>query len=164
VKTRNLTDLVRFSEDDVRREVLFDSDHLFSQVVCLQGNQVMGPLSDTTSEAIVAVLTGEVAAQVDKGRARMKQWETALVPAGSELTLRNASSEPTVVLLIIAPPPVAGDASSSVATEHDERQNERSQERRSAAADGRSPDEREGQVQRLEDAPDAAGPRRRPDR
>jgi glyoxylate utilization-related uncharacterized protein len=110
VKTRNLTDLVRFSEDDVRREVLFDSDRLFSQVVCLQGNQMMGPLSDPASEAIVTVLTGEVAAQVDKGRARMKQWETALVPAGAQLTLRNASPEPAVVLLVIAPPPAADDA------------------------------------------------------
>jgi glyoxylate utilization-related uncharacterized protein len=110
VKTRNLTDLVRFSDDDVRREVLFDSDRLFSQVVCLQGNQMLGPISDTTSEAIVAVLTGEVAAQVDKSRARMKQWETALVPAGAELTLRNASAEPTVVLLVIAPPPATDDA------------------------------------------------------
>jgi glyoxylate utilization-related uncharacterized protein len=59
---------------------------------------------------MVTVLTGEVAAQVDKGRARMKQWETVLVPAGSELTLRNASAEPSVVLLVIAPPPSDGDA------------------------------------------------------
>jgi glyoxylate utilization-related uncharacterized protein len=110
VKTRNLTDLVRFSEDDARREVLFDSDRLFSQVVCLQGNQMLGPMSDGSSEAMVAVLTGEVAAQVDRGRARMKQWETTLVPAGAELTIRNASDEPAVVLLVVAPPPVTGDA------------------------------------------------------
>jgi glyoxylate utilization-related uncharacterized protein len=110
VKRRNLTDLVHFSEDDVRREVLFDSDRFFSQVACLQGNQMMGPISDPTAEAMVTVLTGEVAAQVDKGRARMKQWETVLVPAGSELTLRNASAEPSVVLLVIAPPPSDGDA------------------------------------------------------
>ena len=110
MKTRNLTDLVRFSEDEARRQVLFDSDRLFSQVVCLQGNQMLGPLSDATSEAIVTVLTGEVAAQVGRGRARMKQWETALVPAGAELSLRNASPEPAVVLLVIAPPPRTDDA------------------------------------------------------
>ena len=110
VKTRNLTDLVHFSEEDVRREVLFDTEQLFSQVVCLQGNQMLGPLSDAGSEAIVTVLTGEVAAQVGKGRARMKQWESALVPAGADLTIRNASPEPAVVLLVIAPPPGTDDA------------------------------------------------------
>ncbi len=35
----------------------------------------------------------------------MRQWESALVPAGEELTLRNASEEPSVVLLVLAPPP-----------------------------------------------------------
>ena len=50
-------------------------------------------------------LSGEVATQVGKGRARMKQWEAVEVPAGSDLTIRNASEEPSVVLLVVAPPP-----------------------------------------------------------
>ncbi len=51
------------------------------------------------------ILAGEVSTQVGKGRGRMKQWESVLVPAGSDLTLRNASDEPAVVLLVTAPPP-----------------------------------------------------------
>ena len=47
----------------------------------------------------------KIAAQIGKARARMQQWESALVPAGEELTLRNASEEPSVVLLVLAPPP-----------------------------------------------------------
>jgi hypothetical protein len=35
----------------------------------------------------------------------MKQWVSATVPAGDELTLRNASPDPSVVLLVLAPPP-----------------------------------------------------------
>jgi hypothetical protein len=35
----------------------------------------------------------------------MKQWASATVPAGDELTIRNASPEPSVVLLVLAPPP-----------------------------------------------------------
>jgi hypothetical protein len=38
----------------------------------------------------------------------MGQWETIVVPAGTELTLRNASEEPTVVMLTLAPPPAPG--------------------------------------------------------
>ena len=43
------------------------------------------------SDAVLCVLSGEIATQVDKSRARMSQWESMLVPAGSELTVKNAS-------------------------------------------------------------------------
>jgi glyoxylate utilization-related uncharacterized protein len=109
MQTRDLTELVHFSGEEARRSVLYDSERVFAQVICLQDNQLTGPMSDPDSEGIVTVLAGEVAAQIGKGRARMKQWETALVPSGEDLTLRNASPEPAVVLLILAPPPRGGD-------------------------------------------------------
>ena len=105
MKTRKVTDLVHFDDDAGRIEVLFETPQLFSQIVCVQGSQGIGPMSDATSDGIVVVLAGEIATQVGKARARMRQWESALVPAGEELTLRNASEEPSVVLLVLAPPP-----------------------------------------------------------
>lgn len=108
--TRDIRDLVRFSDDGARHDTLFESERLWSEVVCLQGAQGLGPLADATSDGLLAVLSGEVAVQVDKGRARMKQWESVLVPAGSQLTIRNASAEPTVLLLVTAPPPAPAGA------------------------------------------------------
>ena len=105
MKTRKVTDLVHFEDDAARTEVLYETRQLFSQVVCVQGSQGIGPMSDANSDGIVVVLAGEIATQVGKARARMQQWESALVPAGEELTLRNASEEPSVVLLVLAPPP-----------------------------------------------------------
>ncbi len=102
---KDIRDLVRFSEDGPRHEALYESDHLWSEVVCLQGAQGLGPISDPDSDAICTVVTGRVAVQVDKGRKRVGQWGTVLVPAGSELTIRNASEEPAVILLVAAPPP-----------------------------------------------------------
>ena len=107
MKTRDIRDLVRFDDDEACQETLSETEHLWTRVVCLQKNQGVGPMGYSTSDAFLTVLAGEVAAQIDKGRARMKQWESATVPAGSELTLRNASEEPSVVLLVVAPPPVA---------------------------------------------------------
>jgi quercetin dioxygenase-like cupin family protein len=109
MQTRDLTELVHFSEEEARRSVLYDSERVFAQVICLQDNQLLGPVSDPESEGIVAILAGEVAAQIGKGRARLKQWETALVPPGDDLTLHNASAEPAVVLLVLAPPPRGGE-------------------------------------------------------
>jgi mannose-6-phosphate isomerase-like protein (cupin superfamily) len=109
METRDIRDLVHFSDDEARHDTLFESEHLWSEVVCLQGAQGLGPLADATSDGLLAVLSGEIAVQIGKGRARMKQWESVLVPAGSQLTIRNASPDPTVLLLVTAPPPASAD-------------------------------------------------------
>ncbi len=108
MKTLDIRDLVAFSDDEARRRTLVESEHLWSEIVCLQGSQGHGPIRDDGADGILVVLAGEVATQVGKGRARMKQWEAVEVPAGLELTVRNASEEPSVVLLVVAPPPAAG--------------------------------------------------------
>jgi glyoxylate utilization-related uncharacterized protein len=105
MKTLDIRDLVHFNEDEPRRRTLVDGERLWSEVVCLQGSQGVGPLRDEGSDGMLVVLSGRVAVQVGKSRARMSQWETVVVPAGEELTLRNASEEPSVVLLVVAPPP-----------------------------------------------------------
>ncbi|HWL90711.1 MAG TPA: cupin domain-containing protein [Actinomycetota bacterium] len=105
MKTLDIRTLVHFADDEPRRRTLLDGERLWSEIVCLQGSQGVGPIRDDGADGLVVVLAGEVATQVGKGRARMKQWEAVKVPAGLELTLRNASDEPAVVLLVVAPPP-----------------------------------------------------------
>jgi len=105
MKTRNVTDLIYFDDDAARTEVLHETSQLFAQVICLQEAQGVGPMSDPTADGLVMVLAGEVAAQIGKGRARMRQWETIVVPAGEDITLRNASADASVVLMVLAPPP-----------------------------------------------------------
>jgi glyoxylate utilization-related uncharacterized protein len=105
VDARDLRDLVRFTEDGPHHEPLYESAHLWSEVVCLQGAQGLGPISDPDSDAICTVVAGKVAVQVGKGRKRVDQWGAVLVPAGAELTIHNASEEPSVILLVAAPPP-----------------------------------------------------------
>lgn len=102
---RDLRDLVRFSEEGPTRATLYESDHLWSEVVCLQGAQGVGPIEDRDSDALCTIVAGTVAVQVDRRRKRVPQWGTVLVPAGSSLTLKNASEEPSVILLVAAPPP-----------------------------------------------------------
>jgi quercetin dioxygenase-like cupin family protein len=105
VKSKDLRDLVHFSEDGPHHETVFESAHLWSEVVCLERAQSLGPISDPDSDGVCTVLAGEVAIQVDLGRKRLEQWGVVLVPAGSKLTVKNASEEPAVVLLLAAPPP-----------------------------------------------------------
>ncbi len=110
VEARDLRDLVHFDEDGPHHATLFETDRLWSEVVCLDRNQSLGPISDRGSDAVVVVVTGRVVVQVGRSRKRREQWETALVPAASELSITNASPDPAVVLIVTAPPPPAPTA------------------------------------------------------
>lgn len=101
----NLTDHVHFEESEASRSPVFESRRLFSQLLCLSRNQSFGPVGDPMADAMVTVLAGEAAFQVAKRRTRLKQWGSVLVPAGADLTVKNASADPLVVLMVTAPPP-----------------------------------------------------------
>lgn len=103
----DIRDLVHFSDDEPRHQTLFESEHLWSEVICLQGTQGLGPMTDGSSDAVLVVLSGEIATQVDKSRSRLKQWDAMLIPASAAVTVKNASADPAVVLLVAAPPPTS---------------------------------------------------------
>jgi quercetin dioxygenase-like cupin family protein len=105
VLNRNLQDLVEFSSEGVRRETVFETERLWSQVLCFERNQHVGPMDDPGADAVFTVLAGEAVFLVDRKRKRLKQWETVLVPAGASVSVTNASVDPLVVLLVASPPP-----------------------------------------------------------
>jgi mannose-6-phosphate isomerase-like protein (cupin superfamily) len=106
MESRDLTDLVDFSADGPTRHTVFESPRLWSQLICLERNHHVGPISDDDSDAIFTVVAGRVVVQVDRRRKRLGQWGAALVPAGSEVTVTNAGGDPAVVLVVAAPPPI----------------------------------------------------------
>jgi hypothetical protein len=105
MQSRDLADLVHFSPDGPRAETLFETGRLWSQLVCLDRGQALGPITDRTADGLFAVVAGEVVIQVARSRKRLRQWATVLVPAGDEVTVTNASPDPAVVLIVAAPPP-----------------------------------------------------------
>ena len=110
METKDLRDLVEFDPDSPARADVFESERLWSELVCLERSQRLGPLSDPESDAIFVVVAGEVVVQVDKSRKRLSQWGVALAPEGSEVSVTNASSDPAVLLVVAAPPPTPREA------------------------------------------------------
>ena len=106
MKTKNLKDLVAFSKKEPTHNALFESERLWSELVCLERNQQIGPIVDHDSDALCLVVTGDVVVQLDRPRKHLSQWGSVLVPASTDLVVTNASDEPAVVLLVAAPPPV----------------------------------------------------------
>ena len=106
MKTRNLKDLVHFDDDDVHREPLFETDNLWSEVLCLDAKQTIGPMGDGDSDALFTVLAGEGRFNVGRRSRTLRQWGSLLVPADGEVTIFNTTDEPLVLLLVASPPPL----------------------------------------------------------
>jgi len=105
---RDVTDLVRF-EPGRRpyRSTLLESDHLWSEIICLETNQETETMGDPDSDALFTTLAGEVVIWMNRSSKRLKQWHSVVAPAGTEVTLKSASTEPSVVLVVTAPPPAS---------------------------------------------------------
>ncbi|HEX2089703.1 MAG TPA: hypothetical protein VHI54_07240 [Actinomycetota bacterium] len=106
MKSENLRDFVHFSPDRVTRTTVFETERVWSEVVCLDRNQGIGPVKDLDSDALFTILAGQAVFQVNGRRSRLDQWGTVLVPAGADVTVRNASIDPVVLFVVAAPPPV----------------------------------------------------------
>ena len=105
MESRDLRELVEFSDEGPTHRELFETDRLWSEILCLDRTQQHGPISDPVTDAVFTVVAGEVVIQVDRRRKRIDQWSSVLVPAGALVTVTNASVDPAVVLIVTAPPP-----------------------------------------------------------
>lgn len=101
----DLRRFVEIEEGGVTRRTVFESERLWAQVVSVDRNRSYGPVGDPGADAMVTILAGQAAFQVDRSRRRMQQWGSVVVPAGSQLMVTNASPEPLVLLVVTAPPP-----------------------------------------------------------
>ena len=119
MQSRNLKDLVHFDPDGVRREPLFETEHIWSEILCFDGKQTLGPMADPESDAMFTVLAGEGRFIVGRRSKTLRQWGSLLADAESEVTVFNVHDEPLVVLLIASPPPADED------DEEDEDEDER---------------------------------------
>jgi mannose-6-phosphate isomerase-like protein (cupin superfamily) len=115
VDSRNIKRFVHFSAEGINRETVFETPRLWTQVLCFERNQSMGPMMDTESDAVFTIVAGEAVFTVGGRRKRLDQWGTVLVPAGSEVSVTNASVDPLVLLMMAAPPPVPRAASAQEA-------------------------------------------------
>jgi len=105
---RDVTELVRF-EPGRRpfRAPLVESEHIYSEIVCLEANQETEVMGDAEADAMFTTLAGEVVIWMNRKSRRLKQWHSVVAPAGTEVTLKSASPEPSVVLVVTAPPPAS---------------------------------------------------------
>lgn len=105
---QDLTERVRFIEGRrPHRETLVQTERLWAEVVCLEPNQESETMSDPDADVLFTTMAGEVVIWMGRTSKRLKQWHTVVAPAGTEVTLKSASADPSVVLVVGAPPPAS---------------------------------------------------------
>lgn len=105
MERKDLTKLVAFSETGAHHETVFRTQHLWSEIVCLAKNQTADPMTDPLADVMLTVVAGEAVVYLDRKFKRFKQWGATVAHAGTEVVIKNASSEPAVILIVAAPPP-----------------------------------------------------------
>ena len=81
METRDLRELVEFSEQEPVHRIVFESERLWSELLCLDRAHRYGPVSDPRADGIFTVVAGEVSIQVGANRKRLRQWGAAFAPA-----------------------------------------------------------------------------------
>lgn len=109
MQKKNLTKLVKFSDAGPHQETVFKARGLWSEIVCLSKNQETGPMMDPGTDVMFTVIAGEAVVYVDRKFKRFRQWDATVAPAGAEVVVKNASSEPAVVLVVAATPAEGAD-------------------------------------------------------
>lgn len=105
METRNVEQLVRFSDEKMQKIPLFDSERCFYDLYCLKPGQDQRIHSHAESDKIYFVLRGKGLFHIAGEEKELGQGETAIARPDEAHGVRNASSEDLVLLVFMTPRP-----------------------------------------------------------
>lgn len=94
-----------FSSDKMQKAPLFQSEHLFYDLYCLEPGQAQKVHSHDGSDKIYLALEGRPTVQVGEEMEELEPGQAVLAPAGRDHGVHNASGERAVLLVVMAPKP-----------------------------------------------------------
>jgi mannose-6-phosphate isomerase-like protein (cupin superfamily) len=105
VETRTVSDSVEFSEEKMKKNALFDSQHLFYDVYCLLSGQAQKVHAHEGSDKVYYVLRGEGRFTVGGEEKDLGEGRAVIARAGDPHGVRNETQEDLVLLVTMAPRP-----------------------------------------------------------
>lgn len=105
METRVLADLIRFSDEKMLKNSLFDSEHCFCDLYCLKPGQDQRIHAHSGSDKIYTVLQGRGSFHVGGEERELGSGEAVLAPSGAPHGVRNAGPDDVVLLVFMAPRP-----------------------------------------------------------
>ena len=105
METREISDAVAFSEEKMKKNALFDSQHLFYDAYCLLPGQSQKVHAHERSDKVYYVLRGEGRFTVGEEERNLGEGNAVIARAGDPHGVRNETQEDLVLLVMMAPRP-----------------------------------------------------------
>jgi mannose-6-phosphate isomerase-like protein (cupin superfamily) len=105
METISVSDALAFSEEKMKKNVLFDSPHLFYDAYCLLPGQSQKIHAHEGSDKVYYVLRGTGRFTVGEEERDLGAGNAVIARAGDPHGVRNETQEDLVILVTMAPRP-----------------------------------------------------------
>ena len=105
METRNVDQLIRFSDDKMQKISVFDSAKYFCDLYCLKSGQDQRIHSHAESDKIYFVLRGKGTFHIAGEEKELGVGEIVIARPGEAHGVRNAAAEDLVLLVFMTPRP-----------------------------------------------------------
>jgi mannose-6-phosphate isomerase-like protein (cupin superfamily) len=105
MEIRAVSEAVAFSEEKMKKNALFDSQHLFYDAYCFLPGQIQKVHSHEGSDKVYYVLQGTGRFTVGEEKRDLGEGHAVIARAGDPHGVRNETQENLVVLVTMAPRP-----------------------------------------------------------
>ena len=105
METRNIQDLVRFSDEKMQKIPIFDSEKYFFDIYCLKPGQDQRVHAHAESDKIYLVLRGKGMFHIAGEERELVSGETVVARPNEAHGVRNNSPEDLVLLVFMTPRP-----------------------------------------------------------
>ncbi len=102
---KKVSDARQFSPDKMKKNSVFETDRLFSDLYCFEPGQVQAPHVHEGSDKIYLVMEGRGLFQIGAEEREIQQHELAIAPSGVRHGVSNPGPERLVLLVFMAPKP-----------------------------------------------------------
>jgi mannose-6-phosphate isomerase-like protein (cupin superfamily) len=105
MKVVNIQDAVEFNHEKMKKVSLFDTDHFFCDIYCLEPGQSQKVHSHDGSDKVYYVLEGQGKVTVGSEERVLTHNEITMAPSGQDHGVLNHSNDKLVLLVFMAPKP-----------------------------------------------------------
>jgi mannose-6-phosphate isomerase-like protein (cupin superfamily) len=105
MKVVNVLDAIEFNPEKMKKVSLFDTDHFFCDIYCLEPGQSQKVHSHDGSDKVYYVMEGKGKVTVGSEEKVLTQNEITMAPSGQDHGVLNHSNDKLVLLVFMAPKP-----------------------------------------------------------
>lgn len=105
MEIERIVDSIKFSEEKLQKNSLFDSERLFYDTYCLLPEQAQKVHAHEESDKVYYVLEGTGRFTVGEEEEDLGKGQAVIARAGEPHGVRNDTGENLVLLVTMAPPP-----------------------------------------------------------